>query len=73
MIESVHTDDESEGNGNDPDGSRDHTLEVPICCWSGFGRGHVLSLPLNRKRAQLQLVNRPVQVMTSGLWWIQRS
>jgi len=56
MIKTVHADDEPKGNGNDADGARNHATQLPISCRRGFGRSHVLSLPLSRMRDQLGLL-----------------
>ncbi len=55
MIESVHSDDEPEGNGDDADGSRDHAVQLPISCCRGRGRNPFISLHLIGRRVQLQL------------------
>ncbi len=56
MIKTVHADNEPESNGNDADGSRNHTTQLPISLCRILGRSHVLSLPLSRKRDQLGLL-----------------
>jgi hypothetical protein len=65
MIESVHSDDEPEGNGDDADGSRDDTPQPPIICCRGFERHHFFSLHAYRQRVQLHLVHQD----TYGTSW----
>ena len=64
MIESVHADNEPEGNGDDSDGSRDDTPKPPIICSRGFERHHFLSLHPRRQRDQSQLVDSYARVIT---------
>ena len=67
MIEAVHTDDEPESNGNDADGTRNHTTQLPISLCRILRRSHFISLSLSRKRDQLGLIERPIQIMPQGL------
>jgi hypothetical protein len=64
MIEPIHADDKSEGNGDDPDGSRDDTPQPPIIRSRGFETHHCLSLCTSRPRVQPHLVDGPVWIIT---------